>query len=153
MSFAVKRRRRQGRSRRIRVIRGWSCAVDDLRVGRTARLAPKPAGDLHWVDASITPEGVFVAATMQDAVMDAAERYRKFIAHLAAERGRLRETDVVRIARFASADEARLLGDEPEVVPVAQSPRLAEGEGALVDFASFLVSVGHRYFANSIGFE
>jgi hypothetical protein len=56
---------------------------------------------------------------MQLPVMRAAQRHCKFVAHLLSESAGLGEPQVVRIARLSAADEARLLGHEAQVFPVA----------------------------------
>ena len=84
---------------------------------------------------------------MQLLMMFAAEWDRKFVADLASERSRLGKFEVVRIARLAPADQARLRGDKPQMglispsdgfskrVPTKSSlavPFKAPGLGALV---------------------
>jgi hypothetical protein len=59
--------------------------------------------------------------------------HREFIAHLAAERWALREAQVVSVRWQAAADQTRLLGNEPDVIAVANPPRLGEGKHALVN--------------------
>ncbi len=61
------------------------------------------------------------------------KRHGELVADLAAERPALREAQVVRVRRLAAADQARLLGDESDMVAVADPPRLRQGERALVD--------------------
>ena len=52
---------------------------------------------------------------MNLAMVTAAQWHREFIAHLAAERGALREAHVVGVRWLPAADQARLLGNEPHV--------------------------------------
>ena len=59
------------------------------------------------------PPCAFITGAMNLAVVDAAERDSKFVAHLAAKRPRLHEAEVMRIGMFSPADQARLFGDEP----------------------------------------
>jgi hypothetical protein len=80
---------------------------------------PKLAGDLKGINASLLPPGLLVAGTMRRAVMRAAKGDGEFIAGLAAKRARLRESDVVGIRGLAAAQEARLLGHKPKMIPVA----------------------------------
>ena len=65
--------------------------------------------------------------------MDAAERDRELVARLAAERARLHVAQVMRVGRLAAADQAGLLGDVAQVVPVAVAARCGDREHALVD--------------------
>jgi hypothetical protein len=60
-----------------------------------ARVLPKLAGDLVWVDPARFPPAAFVTGTMHRSVMDPAERDREFIAGLAAERPRLHVSKVM----------------------------------------------------------
>ena len=51
-------------------------------------------------------------------MMRAAERDREFIADLLGQSARLRKAQMVRVARFAAADEAGLSGDKAQVLLV-----------------------------------
>ena len=62
---------------------------------------------------------------MNLAVMDPAQRNGEFVAHLSADGARLGEADVMRLARLASADRARLLGDKSKMLFVPKAPELA----------------------------
>ena len=70
---------------------------------------------------------------MRGAVMCSTERYREFIARLAAERAGLHELQVMRIGRFAAAYKARPLGHEAEMRLVPVAAWGAQREHALVD--------------------
>jgi hypothetical protein len=70
---------------------------------------------------------------MNLAMVTAAQGHREFIAHLAAERWALRETHLVRVRWLVAADQARLFGDEPDVIEVAQSAKLGQRQNALDD--------------------
>jgi hypothetical protein len=84
-----------------------------------AGVLPKLTGDLDRVDAGLLPPGFLVAGAMNRTVMRAAQWDDEFIARLAAERARLHKSDVVRVRRLAAAQEARLLGHQTKMVPVA----------------------------------
>ena len=71
---------------------------------------------------------------MNFAMVTAAQRYREFIAYFAAKRRALREAHVMGVRWLPAADQARLLGNETDVIAVADPPRLREGKHALVDF-------------------
>ena len=94
---------------------------------------PKLPSDLDRIDPRTPPPGSFVACAMRGAVMCSTEWDREFIARLAAERAWLHELQVVRVGRFAAAQEARLLGHEPQVLLVAVAARRAQREDTLVD--------------------
>jgi hypothetical protein len=55
------------------------------------RLFPELASGFDGVNAGIFPPGRFVAHTVHQAMMDAAERDREFVTRFAAERPRLHE--------------------------------------------------------------
>ena len=65
--------------------------------------------------------------------MEPAERHREFVTHPAAECGALRKSEMMRVRRSPTAEEARLQGHEFEVIAVAVAPRLAQGEIRFVD--------------------
>jgi hypothetical protein len=103
-----------------------------------ARLLPKLAGNFNWINAGLLPPSLFIADTVNCAVMDAAEWNCEFITRLAAERSGLHESQVMRIGWLAAAKEARLLRHEAQVFLVAVASRGAQGEHALIDPSSFM---------------
>ena len=58
-------------------------------------------------------------------MMDPAQWYSEFVAHLPADGARLGETNVVRLARLALAHRARLLGDKAKMFLVPKAAQLA----------------------------
>jgi hypothetical protein len=74
---------------------------------------------------------------MRRTMMPATEWDRELVADLAAERTRLRESEVMGIRGFAAAHETRLLGDVAKVLPVAIATRGSDREGAFVDALRF----------------
>ena len=66
-------------------------------------------------------------------MMAAAERHRELVADLAAERARLRKTQMMRIRRRATANQAGLLHHEAKVLAVAKSAWLGMVQFAFVD--------------------
>jgi hypothetical protein len=48
-----------------------------------------------------------------------AQRYREFVADLLTEAVILCELEVMRVARLTSAEQARLLRDEPQMMAIA----------------------------------
>ena len=77
------------------------------------RLRPKLARDRGRVDAGRVPPRLLIAGAMNGAVVDAAERHRELIAHLAAECARLRKAEVVGIAGFSRTNQAGMSSDKP----------------------------------------
>ena len=96
-------------------------------------LQPQCSGDRGWLDASLNPPSFFISVAMNVAVMTAAERDGELVADLAAEGAALCEAQVVGVAGLAPADQARLLGDMPDVIAVADPARFRERQFALVD--------------------
>ena len=70
---------------------------------------------------------------MHLAVMDTAERNHEFVAHLAAERPRLHEAEMMRVGMLAPADQTRLFGHEPQMLLIAMAARFGDCKCALVD--------------------
>jgi hypothetical protein len=101
---------------------------------------PELARDLDRVDTGGLPPCALVAGTMDRAVMGAAERDRKFVAGLAAERLRLHVPKMMGVRGLAAADEACLLSDIAQMLPVTVSPRCSNREHALVDAAGPITS-------------
>ena len=66
-------------------------------------LKPKCAGSRKRVYSRLSPPQSFIAAAMDLTVMRATERHRKLVTHLATERTRLREPQMVWIGRPATA--------------------------------------------------
>ena len=81
------------------------------------------------------PRGL-IAPPVERAVMQSAERHGEFVAHPAAECGALGKSEMMRVRRSPTAEEARLQGHEFEVIAVAVAPRLAQGQIGLVDLWS-----------------
>ncbi len=66
-------------------------------------------------------------------MMSSAERYGEFVADLAPERPKLGKANMVRISGLSSADQAGLRRDELQVLLVANTAWLGEGQDAFVD--------------------
>jgi hypothetical protein len=94
---------------------------------------PKGASGGSRVDAYGGPPSGFVAAAMHLAVMSAAQRHRKFIADLAPKRRCLRKAQVMGIGGTPTADEARMLNNRFDVLPVTNAARLRHCQYAFVD--------------------
>ena len=70
---------------------------------------------------------MFIANAMDLAMVKAAERDRELIRYPAAECARLREPDVMGLARLPPADHARLTGNKAQMVFVTPAPGLHRG--------------------------
>ena len=106
-----------------------------------AGFLPQLAGGIDRIDAGVLPPCGFVAHTVHQTMVDAAERDSEFIAGLAAERAGLHEPQVMRVRGLAAADEARLFGDVAKVLAIAMSPRHHNREHALL-VSDGLVTIG-----------
>jgi hypothetical protein len=96
------------------------------------------------------PPARLIADPMQGAMMSAAERHDEFVADLAAQRAPMGKAQVMWIGGRASADQARLSGDEPRVLLVAVPARLADREHTLVDAGGHIaVSIARTHSAGA----
>src|SRR5258708_24426982 len=86
---------------------------------------------------------------MNRAVVDAAERHRKFIAGLTSERLWLNVSKMMRVRWLAAADEASLLSDVAQMLPAAIPARCSTRDDALVD-AFGLITPGARSLARDL---
>lgn len=66
-------------------------------------------------------------------MVNTARSRREFITYLPGERWASRKAHVVSVRWLLAIDQARLLGNEPEVIAVADPPRLREGKRTLID--------------------
>ena len=66
-------------------------------------------------------------------MMAPAQWHGEFIADLTAERGALRKAEMVGICWLPTANEARLLGDVSDVIPIPYPTRLWESQHRLID--------------------
>ena len=66
---------------------------------------------------------------MQLAVMGTAEGYDELVTDLLSESARLGKAQVMRIARLPAADEAGLLGNKAQVLPIALPRYLWQDNG------------------------
>src|SRR5450755_4306253 len=87
---------------------------------------------------------------MQLAMMEPADRNRKLVADLAAQRPGLGKTQMVRVGGRAAADETRLSRYELAVLLVAKANGLARKTGAFGD--GFFGCGSSRFCAIGIGF-
>ena len=72
------------------------------------RSLPQLPGCAEGVDLQFLPPSDFIAGLMQLPVMASAERDGELIANLDPLCARLREAEMVRVARMAAANKARL---------------------------------------------
>jgi hypothetical protein len=86
-------------------------------------LQPKHARSGGRINAGLVPPDGFIPAAMHLAVMPPAQRNRKLVADLSAERRRLHKAQMVSIGGPTTTDQTRLLGDGFYVLPIANTTR------------------------------
>ena len=98
-------------------------------IGRNSArcFAPQALGHRERGNLNVGPPGYFIAVVMQLPMMFAAQRHREFVAYFAAERSRLCKFQVMRIARCALTDEARLRRDKSRMRLVSPADGLEQG--------------------------
>ena len=94
---------------------------------------PQRSGHPYRMDPGLLPPLCLVPAAVHFAMVAAAQGNREFVADFPAKSTALRKSQVMRVGRASPADEARLLGDEPEMRLVANATWLLKRECALVD--------------------
>ena len=98
------------------------------------RLQPQRAGGDGRIDTGLLPPSGFIATAMDLAVVAPAQRHGELIAHFSPERAVLREPQMMGIGGPAAANQARLFGDELDVV-------LCHESGAARDATNWLLSM------------
>ena len=83
------------------------------------------AGTVGSMPAS--PPCGFIAAVVNLAMMASTQRDRELVADFAAESAALGKAQMMGIRGLSAADQARVLGDRPDVIPVANPARLRQG--------------------------
>jgi hypothetical protein len=66
-------------------------------------------------------------------VVTSTQRNSELIAHLAPKGAVLRESQVMCVGGLPAANQASLLGNRSDVVPITNSPLLRESQRALID--------------------
>src|ERR1043165_9170653 len=93
---------------------------------------PQRARGAGRIEPAFLPPPSFITVTMQLAMMSPAERDGEFVADLATECTKLRESQMVGIARLPTADQARLLDHMPDMIAVTHAARFGEDKHTLV---------------------
>jgi hypothetical protein len=96
---------------------------------------PEWAGRNDRVHSSLSPPLRFIAAAVDFAMVTAAERNSELIADLAANCPALHKLEMMGICRPSPADQARMLGDRSDVIPVTRPTGFGHGKHAFVDRA------------------
>jgi hypothetical protein len=98
-----------------------------------ARAAPQLAGNIDGVDPGLFPPCVLITGAMNLPMMNTAERNDVFIAHLAAQRPRLHEAQVVGIGVLSPTNQTRLFSNKPQMLFVAMATRFGSRKNTRVD--------------------
>lgn len=93
---------------------------------------PERAGGRKRIYSCLPPPRSFIAVTMDLAVVRETERHRN-VTHFAPERTRLREPQMMRIRRPATANETGLFDYVPDVLPITNMARFGKGKNAFID--------------------
>src|SRR6516165_11055079 len=94
--------------------------------------APEVSGNDKRIDPLALPPGALIAAPVQLAMVQPADRDGEFVADLAPDARRLGKLEVMGIRRGSAADQARLSGHEPQMVAIALPHRLFYGDGCRI---------------------
>jgi hypothetical protein len=101
-------------------------------LGQRMCFEPQRAHNHSCIDLMPFPPGRFITAAVDFPMVPATHWYRELIAHFACHGAALCVAKVVRIGRPAPANKAGLLGNEFDVIAIANPARLRQGERAFV---------------------
>jgi hypothetical protein len=130
------------RGRTVDVV-GWG---SPLPAFRPASLPPELARDRDGIDAGLLPPGGLVAHAVHQPMMDATQWDREFVVGLAAQGSRLHEPKVMRIGRFAPAEQAGLSGHIAKVRLIAIAAGYGKREHAFVEALGRTLPLGSDRF-------
>ena len=82
-----------------------------FRLGQWVRFQPKSSRGRKRIDCTLLPPRAFLSAAMNLTVMRPAQRHREFIAHLATECTGLHKTQMMRIRRTPTSNQAGFFDD------------------------------------------
>ena len=95
--------------------------------------APIQARHAQSINPLTFPPCDFIAAPMEFPVVTAAQRNSELVAYFAGQSAALRESEVMRVRRLSTTDEARFLDNGPDMVSIANPTWLGQRERTLVD--------------------
>src|SRR6516165_1074187 len=95
------------------------------------RLGPKLRRNGQRIDPVAFPPGALVAAPVELAMVQPADRNGEAVAHFPPHRPLLGELDVMGIRRGAAADQARLSGDKFQMLAIAVACRFTDNRDGL----------------------
>ena len=123
---------------------GWCdrCRWEAKSRAIAASLDPQFLRNGERLDLLLCPPGGLIAAPVERAMMQSAQRHGELVAHPAPERRGLSKPEMMGIRRSPTAEQARLQCYELEVIAVAVAPRFAQGQVGFVDPGSARVRPG-----------
>jgi len=95
-------------------------------IGHWARLQPQYPCGYGRINAALPPPRGFVAAAVNLAMMSAAEWHSELVTGLSPQCATLREAKVVGIGGLSTANQARALGNEFDVISIANPARFRQ---------------------------
>jgi hypothetical protein len=98
-------------------------------------------GVIGWIYAHIPPPRHFIAAAMELTVVTSTQWHGELIAYLAPKGAMLRESQVMCIGGLPAANQASLLGNRSDMIPITNSPLLGQGQSALIDLRQLRLSL------------
>src|SRR5262245_58945472 len=101
-------------------------------------MLPELARHLERLDTGCLPPSLLVAGAVDRTVMGSAQRDSEFVARPAAQRPRLHVSKMMGVRWLAAADQASLLSDVAQMLPVTIAERCRNREDALVDAAGLI---------------
>jgi hypothetical protein len=90
-------------------------------------------GVIGWIYAHIPPPRHFIAAAVDLTVVTSTQRNSELIAHLAPKGAVLRESQVMGVGGLPATNQASLLSNRFDVIPVTNPPLFRQGQRALID--------------------
>ena len=113
------------------------------------RLQPQRTRCWKRINTYLLPPSGFITMTMELTVVSPAQWHHELIAHLATERTRLRKTQMMRIRRTPTANQAGLFDDMPDMAAVTNASRFGEFKAPLIDLRCPGLG-GHTLVAGSL---
>ena len=87
------------------------------------RFQPQRASRDRRLDAGLPPPCGFIAAAVDLAMVSSTQRHGELIANLAPQRAALGKSQMVGFAGSSTTNQARMLGDRSDVIPVTNAAR------------------------------
>jgi hypothetical protein len=94
--------------------------------------APIHARHAQSINPLTFPPCDFIAAPMELPVVTAAQWNSELVAYFAGQSAALRESEMMRVRRLSTTDEARFLDNGPDMVSIANPTWLGQRERTLV---------------------